>query len=100
MDWVVLIAALFEIVGPLLEDCLNPPEEGVARLRRFGPRVQLAIYRAGHKIALDGGASRREARQAGRAYVDEAREAVAAASADELLGAVGAICEYCRSVED
>lgn len=77
MDWVALIMALLEVLGPLLANCFSPDEAGVKMLRRSLGRAYLTIYREARNLDM----SHADARKMAHERVQELREA----TDDELL---------------
>ena len=80
MEWVMIITAIFEILGPYIEDCISPES-----VRRYGPVARLTVYRAGVQVALEEGYTRREARKAGREAIDVVKEQIDASTDEELM---------------
>lgn len=98
MEWILIFQTLVETFLPLIQDCLEPSPEGVKRLRDFGPRITLAVYRAARKVAVDGGIDRSQASKAARFAVEAARYDVEHASDDELLAAINELRAGLESV--
>lgn len=77
MEWVAIIMAILEAIGPILKDCFNPDEEGVKKLRRSLGRVYRRVYRESRNLGLSHADSRKMAKE----RTQEVREA----TDDELL---------------
>lgn len=96
MDFIPIVLAILDAVRPFLEECLQPTNSGVNRLRNYGPRIQAAVYRGAKTHALNSGLSRVDARKAGRLAVDEGREFVQTASDEELFSMIQELHELCE----
>lgn len=73
---------------PQLEECFKRDASGVAALRRFGPRMQMQVYRAAYKQTENWGIDNQTRQTLAQEAVSVAAEDIKAASDAELLAAI------------